>query len=382
MDFLASVRKRVEKDVIKIVTRKLMGAGKFFVQKNQEITPSDIIGTFQMPSGFRTLNISQLLSVSPNSIKNYLVKTLGQKIYKGELLALKKGWFFGGKTLITSPTDGTVDFINEKTGEIKLSFLPKKIDLPSGVYGVVEGVDNLRGFAKIRTQVSVVYGLFGTGRTRDGILRFLGPRESLTTENMIKADRTGQVLVGGSLIYTEAISAAISTGINGFIVGGINAKDYKGLSGGRLVFPKKFENDIGLSLVVCEGFGSLPICDDIYDFLLLFDGKFVFIEGNTGIISLPAFESKCMVKIRGTKVFENTEVFTTSDYPQISQLTAGAVVRVTGEYMLSQQGKIINIDSSQTVLSSGVKAFLATIETKYKKIKIPINNLEILSNAG
>lgn len=381
MQFLAPVRNRIEKNVVKIVTRGLAGPGKFFVQKGQEISPSDMIGSSELPSGYRTLNISKLLSVAPNSVKNYLARSVGEKIYRGELMALKKGWLFGGKKIVTSPTDGTIDFINEKTGEVKLVFLPKRIDLPSGVFGVVEEVDNLRGFVKVRTQVNIVHGLFGTGKTRDGILHFIGTKDSLITENMIKNAKTGQVLVGGSLIYNDAISAAISAGVNGFIVGGINAKDYIGVSGGRIVFPKKLENDIGLSVVVCEGFGSLPISDDIYNFLSVFNGRFVFIEGNTGLISLPSFDSNSMFSVRQTKVVDNTAVFVNTDYQQIGNLSPGTIVRVTGNYMLSQQGKIISIDSTETVLPSGVKAFLVTVETKYKKIKIPVNNLEIVNNA-
>lgn len=381
MQFLSPVRNRIEKNVVKIVTRGLAGPGKFFVQKGQEISPPDVIGSSELPSGYRTLNISKLLSVSPDSVKNYLARTVGEKIYRGELLALKKGWLFGGKKIVTSPTDGTIDFVNEKTGEVKLVFLPKKVDLPSGVFGVVEEVDNLRGFVRVRTQVSVVHGLFGTGNTRDGILHFIGTKESLITEEMIKSDKTGQVLVGGSLIYNDAISAAISAGVNGFIVGGINAKDYKSVSGGRLVFPKKLENDIGLSLVVSEGFGSLPIADDIYSFLSVFNGRFVFIEGNTGLISLPSFDSNSMFSVRQTKVVDNTAVFANTEYQQIGNLNTGSIVRVTGDYMLSQQGRVISIDSAETLLPSGVKAFLATIETKYRKIKIPVNNLEIVNNA-
>lgn len=378
MQYLAPVRNRIEKDVISIVTRNFPGVGKIFVQVGQEVSSSDIIAQSEIPSGFRIINISKLLSIPPSDLKKYLAKSVGQRIYKGELLAFKKGWLFGGKKMIISPTDGIIDFINEKSGEIKLVFLPRRMDLPSGVYGVVEEVDNLRNFIKIRTQVSKVYGLFGTGRTRNGMLRLLGTRDSLITRNEIKDEGGGQVFLGGSLIYKEAVSAAISSDIEGFIVGGINAKDYRSINGGNLHFPRRMDNDVGLSLIICEGFGSLPIGEDLYSFLAMFDGRFVFIDGNNGLISLPSFDSNSMIKVRATRVSENTQAHGPMDYLQLGELKVGMMVRVTGNFMPSAQGKLISIDALESVLPSGIKAYMATIETKYIKIKVPVNNLEIL----
>lgn len=379
MKILAPLRLRVEENTITRVNRRLIGTGSINAKVGQEVTPADIIGSSEAPSGFRTLNLATLLSVSPTEAKKYLRRGLGQRIYKGELLAYKDSWLFGKRKIVTAPTDAILDFINEQTGELRLSFLPIKTALPAGVYGIIEHIDNLRGVVSIRTQVSRVYGIFGTGRMRDGILRILSRREDLVRADMIRTGVGGeQIIVGGSLVYKDAISSAISSGVNGIITGGINAEDYKNINGGRLSFSPKLENDIGISIVVTEGFGSLPIGMDIYKVLNLYNGKFVFVDGNKAVISLPSFESKSMLKIRSTSLPQEFDAVLTGEYLQTSQMSAGLNVRIIGDYFMGEQGKVIAIDQTITALSSGVKAILATVETSFRKIKVPVNNLEII----
>lgn len=371
------IRVRVEKNVIVRISRVLAGKGTISVSANQEVKPSDIIGTSNVSSGFRILNLASLLEVNPKDVEKYLKRDLGQRIYKGELLAYKPGGIFGGKKTLIAPTDGLLDFLNPQTGEMRMTLLPKKSDLPAGVFGIVESVDNEKGKVTIIAQASRIYGMFGSGKLRDGTLEVLGKRESLIVNSSVSPKSEGHILVGGSLIYKDAISTAISCGINGIITGGVNAKDYKAMAGGRLTFPKKLENDIGISVVVTEGFGSIPIGLDIYEFLSQYDNRFVSIDGNRGIIDLPSYEQSSMSRVRATKLPPiQDNVISNENINQSVELKAGLKVRIVGNSYAGEQGKIISVDESPTLLPSGISSFLATIETKRRKIKVPVVNLE------
>lgn len=365
----ATKRMRIQKDMIVKVNRVLMGKGKFSVSVGQELEPHEIIGKGEFSGGFTTLNLSNALGVSPSEIVRYLKSKVGLRIYKGELLAYRSSSLFRKERFVTCPIDGILDFINNQTGEIRITRLPQKIDLPAGVYGVVENVDHAHGQVSIRTQVSRVFGVCGSGRVRDGILHILTRR--------ISPKLDGTILVSRSLISKEGIMAAISNSVNGIITGGINASDYKSVAGGRLVFPKKIENDIGVSIVVCEGFGSEALGEDIYELLSKYEDKFVQIDGNKALINLPSFESSCMIKIRKTKV-PPSEVVPFGE-TQVVELSLGQTVRVVGLSYSAEQGKIIAIDRSLTLLPSGIRAYLATIETRRRKIKVPINNIEVIA---
>lgn len=375
------LRVRVEKDVIVRIHRNLKGKGVLNVAKSQEVSPSDVLGTAQLSPGFRILNLAQLLQVSPNQVGKFLKRSLGQRIYQGELLAYKSGWMFGSKIEVTSSSDGVLDFLNPKTGELRLNFLPKKIDLPAGVYGVVEEVDSQKGSVVIRTQSTLIHGLFGSGRTRDGNLQMVSKRDEFLGNISILPKYADQIIVAGSLVSKEAISAAISGGVSGIITGGIGARDYKGMAGGRLIFPKKLENDIGISIVVCEGFGSVPIGEDIYQVLSQHEGRFAAIDGNTGTVNLPSFESSSIMKVKSTKLplYANAPaVYEESENTKMVELKVGLKVRMVGNSFLGEQGKVFAIDNAQTLLPSGIKALMITIETSRRKIQIPINNVEVI----
>lgn len=382
MKYLANVRLRIEKDVVTRIKRSLKGKGKIAVKLGQEVTPSDIIGTAQVASGFRILNISDLLSISPNQVGNFLKKQIGQRLYKGELLAYKKEGIFSGKKIVTSPTDGILDFLNPKTGEIRLTFLPRKVDLPSGVYGIVEYINSDHGYIIIKTQASKIFGVFGSGRSRDGNLLLIGRREGLMGGSDIASKFEGHILVCGSLIFKDGISEAISCNINGIITGGINAQDFRGMSGGHLNFPKRLENDIGISVVVTEGFGSIPIGEDIYQLLSIFDGKYVSLDGNKAIITLPSFESKSMTQVRNIKlpqILEDTQNTKEQDYKTtVGELRVGVFVRVIGNTFAGNIGRILAIDQTESLLPSGVRSNFITVETKRRKIQVPVANVEIM----
>lgn len=376
------LRIRVQKDIIVRINRNLKGKGTLNVVTNQEVTPSDVLGTAQLSPGFRILNLAKLLQVPPSKVEKFLKRSLGQRIYKGELLACKSsGWLFGSKIVVTSPSDGILDFINPKTGELRLTFIPKKIDLPAGVYGIVEEVNSQKGLVVIRTQSTLIHGLFGSGKARDGNLQVVSERDAFVGNLSVLSKYTDQIIVAGSLMSKEAISEAISAELSGIITGGINAADYKGMAGGRLSFPKRLENDIGISIVVCEGFGSIPIGEDIYSVLLQHEGRFSFIDGNSGIISLPAIESSSIIRVRNTKLPPSQNIpvaYEESESTRMVDLKVGLKVRVVGNSFLGEQGRVLTIDKTETNLPSGVKAFMVTIETPRRKIQIPINNLEVI----
>lgn len=380
MKFYAQSHLRIQKDVCTRIIRKLKGKGTIEVVVGQEVTPSDIIGTALVSSGFHILKLAQLLQIHPNEVEKYMKRKLAQRIYKGELLASKKNWL-GVANNIISPTDGVLDSLDSKTGELRLSFVEKKQILPAGVYGIIDAIDNARGQILIKTQVSMLYGLFGLGTVRDGILNIISKRDELVGKNFISHKQDGQILVGGSLIFRDTIISAISSGVAGIITGGMNAKEYIGITGGRLIFPRKAENEVGISIIVCEGFGSIPIGEDIYEFLRQYNNRFVSIDGNSGIINLPSFESNSIIKLRKIAlppIVAKTLIINPKRDQQMVELKIGAQVRIIGNSYAGEQGKIIAIDQTDSIMASGVRSFMSTIETKRHKIQVPVANISVI----
>lgn len=379
MRLYANLRVRIKPNVVNIIKRSLVGKGKILVSKGQEVSPEDVIGKSLLSSGFRSINVSALLDVPPIKVDKYLQKRPGQTLYRNELLAFKKGGVLGGKKIVTSPTDGIIESYNSTTGELRMSFLPKSIDLPAAVYGIVEEVDEDRGQVSIKTETTQILGLFGSGRIRDGILKFLSDRSGLIGQQQITSDLSEHIVVGGSLVYSKAISALLAVGAHGIITGGMNAKDYRSMGGGHLNFPRKMGTDIGISLIAFEGFGSIPIGDDIMIALQRHNDRFVILDGNSARLHLPSFEKMSMIRIKKTALPPlDIPMMELPQEVMAVEISVGQKARVTVAPYQGQQGKIVYIDKTPSVLSSGVRTYLVTLELKSRKVKLPFTNIEVI----
>src|SRR5258708_29949428 len=118
-------RLRVRNDAVVHVRRTLLGRGKINVKLGQVVEPHDVLGEDTVNVGFSTLDLAEGLGTSPLHALNFLQRPIGSRIYKGELLALKRGLMGLGDKIITSPTDCIIEAYNTDTGNLRLKFLPK-----------------------------------------------------------------------------------------------------------------------------------------------------------------------------------------------------------------------------------------------------------------
>lgn len=379
MNLYANKRLRVARNVITHVRRQLSYSGDILVSVGQEVVPSDVVGRSNGSAGFRSINLANLLSVSPKEAQKYLQRPFGKPIYKGELLSLKPASLLEDQIIVLSPTDGIIETYDQNTGQLRLQFLPKQIDLPAAVFGVIEEINQQRGEIIIRTEVTQIFGLFGSGKLREGILKVLGERGELVSKSQIMPEYTDHILVGGGLVYSEAISAAAYMGVLGIITGGINAEDYRKLSG-NLTSSSRFGTDIGMGFLVCEGFGSIPIGEDIFEILKLFNNQFAILEGNKGRLSLPTCDKDCMRKIKTTKLpdVRIEQMVDPLNEVEAIELEKGQRVRMISSPYMGSQGTVVSIDNAPTLLPSQISTYMITVATSTRKIKVPYTNVEIV----
>lgn len=379
MQLLANRRVRIETDIITRIRRVLSGTAAFMVSVNQEVSPHDIIGTSEVTSGYRNINLASELNVSVDIVKEYLQKQVGQTVYKGELIALKPAGLISEQMVVVSPSDSVIDYLDEKTGNLRLNFQHKKESIPAAVFGVVEKVDTATGVVTIRTQVTKIHGVVGGGKLRDGILRSVGERADLLTGETVNPSFADSIIVGGGLIYKDGIHKAVASNVNGIITGGINLKDYLSFSGGKIK-PEQMATDIGVSVMVCEGFGSIPIGIDIYNKLEQNFGRYAILDGNRSELILPTYSLNAMIKIRATHLPSEvgSNVAGSGSECEATNLQVGQSVRVIGSNYIGDQGKVVFIDQTLTTLDSGIRTYILTVETRSRKIRVPYTNVEII----
>lgn len=371
---LANHRIRIKPSICMMVKRQLKGPGRIVVQKNVEVSPHDVIGHYKQTLGFTVINGAAELGVDPTEVPRLLSKAVGQTVFKGELVASKKGLFKSSHIL--SPTDGIFQSLNEKTGEITFKLIPKEMPLSAGVFGIVENIDYEKGEVMIKGMMTEVYGVLGTGNEKEGFINVIAGASDLVDKQHINISQKGQIIVAGSLIMEATIKKALSCGVAGIICGGLNMDDYLAMAL-SLNPQKRIGTEIGISIIASEGFGLVPMGDDVYEILKRHAGRFAIIQGNMGRILLPSDDPNSILSCRKVGL-PLKEALGVRPEIRVAEIKKGSKVRLIAPPFMGAQGEVLEIDGTPTRLESGISTYLVTIGTRFKKIKIPFSNLEVI----
>lgn len=373
-DLLANFRVRINPNTCIIIRRKLEGRGNITANIRDEVKPDDVLGRSLISGGFSSINIANRLAVSPKEAFRYLQRPIGSKIFGGELLAMKKQLF--GKKVVTAPTDSLIDSYNDRSGELRLKYLPKEVPLTASVYGVVEQINKYTGEVLIKSIVTEVFGMLGAGHERSGILHLSGSASELVQPNQIIEKYKDFIVVVGGLIYGENLRKAVTIGVKGLIAGGINFSDFRSV-GGKILTKSDRPSDVGITLLATEGLGPIKVGDDIYNLLKQFDGRFVFLSGTETKIVLPSLSQDSILSCRK---YSFPDVSKVDHRPElrVDTIKMGSTVRIIWPPFMGYQGKVVAIDQTPTVLKSGASTFLITVATTFQRIKVPFPNVELI----
>lgn len=374
---LANKRVRMVLQKCVHVRRTLSGKGSLRIAKNQEITPEDILGYSTVNAGFAAVNLAQVLGVPAPEAVQFLQRPIGKTIFKGELLAFKKGLL--SKKIITAPTDGLIESYDLKSGELKIKYISKEIPLTAGVYGIVDDINIQNGEVLIKTLVTEIYGIYGSGKERSGTMAIIGGRGDLLSPASIISKLSKHIIVSGGLIYGSTLRKAAGYGVYGIVCGGYNVSDYRSITG-TLSPQNRLGTDVGLSILATEGFGSVPIGEDIFNVITKHEGQFVFINGNIGQVLLPSPSSDSILALRkiSLPVLAISRIGNLRPETKIAEIKIGDTVRIIWPPYMGAQGKVEEIDKTATVLESGISIFLLTVATPAAKIKVPYPNVELI----
>lgn len=371
---LANRRIRIKPNICTLIKRKLKGPGSLLVQKNTEISPHDVLGHYKLTIGYTKINLSKELNVVPGDVPKFLQKAVGQTVFKGELIAFKKGLL--SKSKIIAPTDSIFDSIDQQTGVASFRFLPKEASLTAGVFGVVQDVNHKSGEVIIKTMMTEAYGVFGAGEEKEGFINVISGPADLTSKNIINETHRGQILIAGSLIMEGVIRKALTSNVAGIIGGGLNLNDYLAMEGG-LDPQKRVNSDIGISIIATEGFGIIPMGEDLYELFQKYSGKYALIQGNLGRILLPSDDPNSILSCRKVGL-PSLEALPQKEQLSVGEIQVGVKVRLIAPPFMGSQGTVESIDQSPTKLESGIYTYLITVLTKKKKIRVAYSNVELI----
>ena len=263
--------------------RRLPLEGEVLVEAGVTVKAEDVVAKADLPGNVQLLNVANLLSVPPEEVAEYILKSVGEAVSENEIIATTKGLFGLFKSQARSPIDGTIESVSDVTGQVILREPPIPVEVKAYTDGTVTEVLPNEGVT-VETYGTYIQGIFGIGGETIGDLSVVAesPGDALTAEQ-IQPEHRDKILVGGSLVTTDAIQKAIQNGVSGIIAGGIDDADLRELLGYELGVAITGSEEIGITLVITEGFGSIAMAEQTFTFLRAREGMQTSINGATQI---------------------------------------------------------------------------------------------------
>jgi len=264
-------------------TRRLPIPGEVLVKEGQRVSPDTIVARTNVPGEPHLVKVAYLIGVEPDEIEDYMLKRVGDSVEKDEIIAMYKMFFGLFKKDCKSPVKGTIEHISKVTGQVIIREPPIPVDITAYIPGRVVKVLPREGVV-IEVAAAFIQGIFGVGGETHGELMVVveSPDDILTAEH-IRPEHKGKVLVGGSLVTYDALRKAVEVGVKGIVVGGIRDKDLTDFLGYEIGVAITGHEDVGLTLIITEGFGKMRMADRTFELLKKFSGRLACINGATQI---------------------------------------------------------------------------------------------------
>ena len=353
--------------------RRLPLPGEILVKKGEMVSADKVVARTNLPGNVQTLNIAGLLGILPNEIEDAMLKKIGEKIAKDEVIAQNKGLFGLFKSHIKSPVYGEIESISKITGQIILREPPIPVEVIAYIDGeVIELIKN-EGI-KIKTNGSFIQGIFGIGGEEIGILDMAvdKPDILLTAKEIDKAFKD-KVIIGGSMATYDALEEARNVGVKGIVVGGIEDETLKKFMGYDIGVAITGSENVGLSLIVTEGFGRCCMADRTFNLLKSLKGKKASINGATQIRA-GVMRPEVIVPLEAAPAARKTADISTG-----AGLEIGTAVRIIREPYFGLIGKVVNLPVNLAIIETEAKVRVLEVELADKRIvTLPRANVEII----
>lgn len=361
------------------IERRLPYPGEVLVRQGSRVEPEDIVARTLKPVAPQIINVARQLGIPPGQVSRALRREKSNKVSAGEVLARAPGLL--GRSCL-APVGGMIADIDHETGYVTIAPDPVEHAIPAALRGLVMEVIPYEGVV-LETLAAQVYGAFGIGEERSGVLRLLAlePDEHVRPEQ-IDARSAYAILICGASISAAALRRAVAEQVRGVIVGGIEEHElraflgWEGLAGwqtGKHSWQWPAAEHMAepqLTLVVTEGFGVRPMNQALFDLLSSQDRQEALIDGQTSL-RRPLRRPRVIIPLtRGSS--EQIE-------PPRLPLRVGATVRLLDHEHLGQLATVRALPVAPRRLASGARvAAVEVVPEGSKPLWLPRTCVEVM----
>jgi hypothetical protein len=274
---------RVTPYAVLLRERRLPLRGEVLVGSGARVDPDTVVARTELPGNVQTVNLASRLSLEPARVPGALTRAIGDRVRAGDLIAETRGLFGLLPQRVVAPIDGTLESVSAVTGQLVLRERALPVEVNAYVHGEIAEVMPGEGVV-VRTGAALLQGIFGVGGETFGeiVIGVQAPDEELAPAR-IGPEQRGKVLVGGSHVSYSTLMRARDRGVAAVVVGGFDDRDLRELLGRDLGVAVTGSEDLGLTLVLTEGFGRIRMADRSWRLLTEHRGRHASVSGATQI---------------------------------------------------------------------------------------------------
>jgi hypothetical protein len=266
--------------------RELPLPGKSLVAVGDFVAHGDTVLTAELPGDLMVVRIADRLGFEPEDVLPNCVFKEGDTIVAGQVLCEMKTFFGLFSSQVVSPVSGVVEFFTPRNAHLGIRQAPKPVSVNAYVSGEVVSIESGKRVA-IRATGALIQGVFGVGGECHGTIVVLdAPLSEVITVAILESAReklAGAVLIGGSCFSLAAITYAAAAGVKAIVTGSIDAETLSSYVGKDIGVSITGDEDIPTTLIITEGFGSLPLSQRVFDLAATLQGKQASVNGATQV---------------------------------------------------------------------------------------------------
>lgn len=351
--------------------RRLPLEGEVLVSVGDTVTRDQVVARAELPGNVTTMNLVNQLGCTPAELPDYMLKQEGEAIEEGEPLAENRPLIKWFKTTVAAPITGTIESVSTVTGQILLREPPNPVDITAYIDGRVVNVVEGQG-VDLETEAAYIQGIFGLGGEFSGPLTFVSTddEQGLTPDRITPA-HNGAVLVCDGRLTAAGIRAAQDAGVSALVGGCIRDADLREILGKDLGVAITGQEDLGLALIITEGFGQIRMADRTLALFRSLEGREASVSGATQI---RAGVLRPEIIVTGVQASAPTP-------DHIAGLSPGASVRGIRTPYFGLVGTIDELPSALETVESGAVVRVARVTFGgHGQVTVPRANIELIEN--
>lgn len=363
---------RVSPRTVVAKTRRLPLSGQVVVGVGDRVRPDTVVAETYLPGPVHNVNVANALAIAPEDVPDCMLKQRSEPVEKGELIAESKGIFGLFKSSVRCPENGTIEMVSDVTGQVLIREPSNPVRINAYLDGRIAELLPGEGVV-VETVGACIQGIFGVGGEVHAPIRQIvqSPDDEITVD-MVDDRCVGQIVCGGSMVTLDALRKLIEVGASGVVVGGMQYHDIGALLGYQIGVAVTGGEDVGLTVVVTEGFGRLSMAERTFELLLSLNGREASMSGATQV---RAGVIRPEIIIKSDAGEESSE----RSGPAGRGLESGSLVRLIRKPWFGEVATVTSLPEQPVRLPTGALArVLEACRKNGEIVTVPRANVEIV----